>query len=367
MNILILQKNTGIAGAQNSLRRLLMTEAYGNHNVVVVAGLNGWIVEQTKKLGIPVISVDFPASRSVYGKLIGNNIWLKSVVKALKEMGFVPDIVQANNHVETPFLKLLKSKYKEAISVVFLRDGYIQESIFDKYQCYECDIKVAVSKTILNVLTQEKNIFLVNNGVFDNEIYSSPGLKSAYPAQWLVLGNPNEEKGWFDFLSALSQLVNSGCVDDVEKIVFTGIPGSEDKKRYADVCRDFVGKIDIEFVLPFENLGQACKKFDLIIAPSRNESFGMAMLEACCSRECVISSKTGIADKIIFDPGMLFSPANVDELVASLKYVIEQWPNISGLNEHGIEEVRKNFSVEQNAKDLLKLFYDKRNKIKCND
>lgn len=367
MNILILQKNTGIAGAQNSLRRLLLTDTFKKHKVVVVTGLDGWFVEQTEKLGIPVISVDFPSSRSVYGKLAGNHLWLKFVIKTLNDMDFVPEVLQANNHVEAPFLKLLKNEYRQALSVVFLRDGYLQESTFNKYQCYECDLKVTVSKTMLDVLRWDSSVFLINNGIFEHEIYSMPCQKSSVPARWLVLGNPNAGKGWFDFFSALSRLVKLGLVDDVETIVLTGIPTGEDLELYDVVCNGFIGKIDIEFVSPFEDLGLACKNFDLIISPSRNESFGMAVLEACCSRECVVSSRTGIADKIIFDSRMLFFPGNVDELVESLKYVIEKWPNVLGLRDQDLDHVRGCFNVERNAKSLLKLFRDKQNSLKCND
>jgi len=84
MNILILQKNTGKAGAQNSLRRLLMSEEFRKQNVVVVTGTEGWFVDQVKAQDIPVISVNFPSSRSIYGRIIGNSLWLYSVTKALK-------------------------------------------------------------------------------------------------------------------------------------------------------------------------------------------------------------------------------------------------------------------------------------------
>jgi glycosyltransferase involved in cell wall biosynthesis len=220
---------------------------------------------------------------------------------------------------------------------------------------------------MLNVLRWDSSVFLINNGIFEHEIYSKPSQKSSVPAKWLVLGNPNAGKGWFDFFLALSRLLSLELVKEVETVVLTGLPAGEDLELYNAVCKEFTGTIDIEFISPFEDLGLACKNFDLIISPSRNESFGMAVLEACCSRECVVSSRTGIADKIIFDSRMLFLPGNVDELVESLKYVIEKWPKVLGLRDQDLEHVRGCFNVEQNAESLLKLFHDKQNRLKCND
>ena len=72
----------------------------------------------------------------------------------------------------------------------------------------------------------------------------------------------------------------------------------------------------------------------------------------------LIASKTGIADQIILNPKMLFSPGSVGEVVDCLKYVIKEWTNMVGLSDKGLDNVRKNFSVENNVKDLLQLYSD---------
>ena len=356
MNILILQKNTGKAGAQNSLRRLLMSEEFRKQNVVVVTGTEGWFVDQVKAQDIPVISVNFPSSRSIYGRIIGNSLWLYSVTKALKKMGFEPDVLQANNHVEAIYLKMLKNKFRNAATVVFLRDGYIREPSYLKYQCHVCDIRVAVSRAMADAVSWDKEIAVINNGVFEDEIYPASSIKPTFPRRWLVIGNPNEGKGWFDFLSALSLLNDSQSLSGVEEIVFTGVPSGELLKRYESACAQFSGKVLIEFSLPFENLGQACQNFDVVISPSRRESFGMAMLEACCSGKCVVSSKTGIAESIISNSKLLFTPGCVNELAACLKYLLIDWHDISGINDESLQRVRQFYSVEENAKNLVQLY-----------
>lgn len=359
LNILILQKNTGRAGAQNSLRRLLMSQTFQVHHIVVVTSHGGWFVEQVKNMGVKTIEVEFPSSRSLFGKIIGNWVWLGKVVKELAKINFIPNIVQANNHVETPFLMLLKGRYQQAISVVFLRDGYLQKYSYYKYQCHQCDMKIAVSKVMLQTLNWDKEVHLINNGVFENEIAPLPYLKSIIPSRWLIIGNPCEGKGWFDFLLALQQLDELGVIGNGLSIVFTGSPSAEYKKRYEEACKGLGDYISIEFSSQFNNLGKACRKFDLIVSPSHKESFGMAMLEACCSGACVVASRTGIADMVVLNANMLYPPGSVSGLVGCLRYVIDEWANIEGLSDQALNNVKQYFSVEKNANDLLQLYEKK--------
>jgi glycosyltransferase involved in cell wall biosynthesis len=355
MNILIIQKNTGKAGAQNSLRRLLSTQAFKEHNVVVITGMDGWFVEQMKSLCIPVLSVKFPGVRSLYGKTIGNKLWTHTVVKALKEHGYIPDILQANNHMEVPFLKLLKKKYVNAKTAVFLRDGYIKKAGYIKYGCHECDFKIAVSQTMANIVSWDENIIVINNGVFENEVFPDNKFKADFPRRWLVVGNPKPGKGWLDFLSAL-RLIENARLAHVERIVFTGKPEGDLKKSYEIACGEFKDKLHIDFIEPYENLGQACQDFDVVVSPSRKESFGMAMLEAYSSGKCVIASRTGVSESLILNSNLLFNPGDVFQLSDCLNYVLTKWDDIAPTSSEELNVVSQRFSVEGNANKIILLY-----------
>ncbi|WP_031434554.1 glycosyltransferase family 4 protein [Methylomarinum vadi] len=356
MNILILQKNAGKAGAQNSLRRLLSSEVFRKQNVLVVTGTQGWFLDQVKSLGIRYISIRYPAYRSLYGKMIGNRIWFSKVIRELKKIDFVPDILQGNNHFEAPFLHLLKEHFTKAKTVAFIRDPDVNEQDYIKYRSGECDIRIAVSQFMHDSLVWDREAKVFNNGVFENEIYPFSNKSSVYPSRWLVLGNPSKRKGWSDFLSALNFLQESNRLNDVKQIVFTGMPSGNQLIEYQNRCRSFKDKINLEFVPFFDNLGEACQDFDLIIQPSRSESFGMALLEACCAGKCVVSSRTGVAEKLILNPNLLFEPCEVSGLVASLEYVLSNWQNIGDDRKEMLQIVRENYSTERNAGKIIKLY-----------
>lgn len=356
MNILVLQKNSGKAGAQNSLRRLLASEAFQKQNVLVVTGMDGWFLEQVKFMNIPYISIRYPAYRSLYGKIIGNRLWLYRVISELKRNDFVPDILQGNNHFEAPFLHMLHRYFEQAKTVVFIRDPEVTEQDYIKYQSGLCDMRIAVSQFMYESLAWDREAKVFNNGVFENEIYPSSKNRDAYPSRWLVLGNPSKRKGWIDFLSALRILQKKNCLSFLNKIVFTGIPLDDQLIEYNNICQSFKDKIDLEFVPFFDDLGKACQSFDLIIQPSRSESFGMALLEACCAGKYVISSKTGIAEKIILNPKLLFEPGHIDGLVACLEYVLSNWNDMVDDHDEMLKIVSENFSTERNAAKIIDLY-----------
>jgi glycosyltransferase involved in cell wall biosynthesis len=195
-----------------------------------------------------------------------------------------------------------------------------------------------------------------NNGVFQSEIYPPAETRSAFPSHWLVVGNPSKRKGWEDFFAALSKLHEANRLGPVRKIVFTGVPSEDESAKYGALCRQFSTEISLEFLPFFANLGEACQNFDLIIQPSRSESFGMALLEACCAGRCVISSKTGVAEKLILNSNLLFEPGKVDGLSTCLDYVLTNWQSMKDDREETLQIVRENFSTENNTERVISLY-----------
>lgn len=356
MNILVLQKNTGKAGAQNSLRRLLSSQAFSKQNIVVVTGTQGWFLEQVKLLNLSYIAIDYPAVRSLYGRVMGNRIWIKKVVDELNKMAFTPDILQCNNHFEAPFLLGLKKHFSQARTVVFIRDPDVSETDYIKYKSGLCDLRIAVSQFMQDALIWDRQSVVFNNGVFENEIYRVVDPPKPFPGRWLILGNPSKRKGWIDFFDALKHISETHWLDNVHEIVFTGVPEHNEFVEYQGFIDQLKTRIKIEFVPFYANLGEACQQFDLIVHPSRSESFGMALLEACCTGKCVISSKTGVAEKLILNKNLLFEPGNAEELFFCLVYVISNWETLPADYNSLLAIVRENFSTENNAARVIQLY-----------
>lgn len=357
MNILVLQKNTGKAGAQNSLRRLLSSQAFREQNVVVVTGTQGWFLEQVKLLNLPYIAIDYPAVRSLYGRLIGNKMWINKVVDELNKMAFTPDILQCNNHFEAPFLHGLKKHFQKAKTVAFIRDPDVRKTDYIKYQSGLCDLRIAVSQFMQDALTWDRMALVFNNGVFENEIYPIAEKKSLFPARWLVLGNPSKRKGWADFFDALKLLTETSWLENVQEIVFTGVPEGNEFLEYKGLINQLKTRINLAFAPFYSNLGEACQQFDLIVHPSRSESFGMALLEACCTGKCVVSSKTGVAEKLISNENLLFEPCQPQQIFDCLAYVLANWGNMPDDYKSFLAIVRENFSTENNAASIIQ-WYD---------
>jgi len=87
---------------------------------------------------------------------------------------------------------------------------------------------------------------------------------------------------------------------------------------------------------------------DVVIIPSRIESFGLVALEAGCLKKCVIASNVGGLSEIIQNKknGLLFESENVDKLSEHLIFL---YNNLYLINEYGeklYKDVINNFSLD---------------------
>jgi len=87
---------------------------------------------------------------------------------------------------------------------------------------------------------------------------------------------------------------------------------------------------------------------DVVIIPSRIESFGLVALEAGCLKKCVIASNVGGLSEIIQNKknGLIFESENVDKLS---EYLIFLYNNLYLIKQYGeklYEDVINNFSLD---------------------
>ena len=100
---------------------------------------------------------------------------------------------------------------------------------------------------------------------------------------------------------------------------------------------------------------------DILVAPSREEAFGIALLEGIYCRCLVIASNVGGISEVIEDQktGYLFPPCNSLKLSEILKQMIEKVVDINFLNpflSRADSITKSQFSVEKMIKDYLDMY-----------
>ena len=141
----------------------------------------------------------------------------------------------------------------------------------------------------------------------------------------LFLGFVSARKGLDELLAAVQELVRTGCTGFELDIV----GGEEDRGRlahYRQLYRDAglaerarfhgtrVGREKLGFL----------QRADIFVLPSRNESFGIANLEAMASGLPVVSTRTGAIPEYLESGvhGLLVDPGDAQGLAAALRRLI---------------------------------------------
>src|SRR5258706_9602678 len=98
---------------------------------------------------------------------------------------------------------------------------------------------------------------------------------------------------------------------------------------------------------------------DVIILPSRNEAFGLVVIEAMRCGIAVMGVNAGGVPEIIDhnQTGLLFEWGNTDQLAGQLEHLFNDHAFRKDLAQHGKEKADKEFNSETHFQKLEKLFF----------
>lgn len=322
-SVLFLQRRVGRAGAQSCLFRLARADRADGSRPMLVTAAAGWLTEACRTADIPVETRPFPSSRSLAGRLWGSRLWAWRLAARLKQLGRAPTIVVGNDHQES----LLTRALARALGVpsgVILRSSGMTGRDFVKYGCGRHDVVFAIGEDFLGRVRafpggeKARPLF---DGLAEEDFVQVPPLSSAFPERALVLGTPHPDKGWGDLLQALDRLPAEAPARRL-RLDFTAAPSDAERASLGldrfdlSLCR-FLGHTD--------DFAGRLAGYDLVINASRRETFGMAALEALAAGRVLVSSRTGAIGQVLDEPGLLFRPADVEELAAVLVGLPAVW------------------------------------------
>ena len=94
----------------------------------------------------------------------------------------------------------------------------------------------------------------------------------------------------------------------------------------------------------------------IVAALSRNEGYGLTPLEGMASGAAVLTSKEGVWDELVRDgiDGYLVNTGNVDETSEKLNLLIKNSSKTLTMGENASKYIHENFSVENEAKKIIK-------------
>ncbi len=321
--ILFVQKRAHRAGAQTCLARLLRSEAIRQWNPVLLCSERGWLTEECGRIGVPVIVEKFPSSRSVPARLFGNRLFARRAAARIREQGLSPVLVQANDHLEG-ILGILLARQFAAKTSILLRSPGTTETDYFKYRANAYDAISAIGDDLTaRIRNWDRNaqIHLAYDGLLEEEFLPPKKLAADAPARVLVLGSPLAWKGWRDLVDAIVSLEQGGRLPAIA-FDFTG---DRPDSATNELGLDRVKKAELRFLGRTEKFRELVRGYDLVINPSRMETFGMAAIEALAAGVPLLSSRSGVIEQVLTRPEMLFPAGNAPALAERLAYLLQNW------------------------------------------
>ena len=357
VHVLYIQGRASKAGAQTCLERLMRSQELLPFTPVLLVGEEGWLTSACRDNGIPVICIDFPSSRSVFSLLYKNNLFANRVVSELKRLGIQPTIIHANDHNES-LLGLVLKRILEVPLVLFVRSPSMSIHDFQKYKCASSDYIIAVGDEIQERVqgwTTGHQIDCTYDAIYPEEVMAPLNCKKAVPNHLLIIGSHLDWKGWADLTEALFLSQLGGKV--ITEVSFTG--KRPDKELNDLGLERFLG-VKFNFLGHTEDFVNLVRGFQLVINPSRQETFGMAAVEVVASGVPLLTTRVGVMEKFIKDVRFLSNPSDPSDLSDKLLKILMYWGdfNMFTVVESSQDGIRDQFNINKTAKEIKRNYLD---------
>ncbi len=243
----------------------------------------------------------------------------------------------------------LARKLGAKTAVVLRSPGTRREDYF-KYRCNEFDYISAIGDELtarIQAWDASRKIECVYDGVFEDEFLSIKQIAPQAPSKVLVIGSPLDWKGWADLTEAVFRLEQEKSMPPVQ-FDFTGDRPSKSEndlkiERLVSRC-NFLGRV--------EKFRDLVRSYDLVVNPSRMETFGMAAVEVLAAGVPLLSSRSGVMDEVQTSARMLFEPGNPVSLADALKRLLSRWGEVDFGVAGCQRNIRQKFMIDHSAADL---------------
>lgn len=309
---------------------------------------------------IKYCSLDCPLKINYKSRFARGVGFLKNVIKSYRKLKkFLrkesPDRIYTSNIINSIEVLMQGRQYREKLVISEHGSFYGYNSIYKKLKQY-----IYPSAYRLSVPTK-----------MDTEIY----LKCGYPAVYiphlstftgdnkqsmlknkivLNIGRLTSDKQQLKLLQIWNKVLEqSNRYDWILQIVGEG----EEEENLTNFVKENNMNKNIEFVKPTENIGEYFKNASIFALTSRNEGFGMVILEAmsfgvpCISFDC----PSGPRDLISGENGFLIENNNTDEFVKKFKLLIEDYELRVNLGQKSYE-MAQSWDNEHIVREWIDLF-----------
>jgi mannosyltransferase len=251
------------------------------------------------------------------------------------------------------------------LKLVFTSAAQRHHSWITRWLIRRMDAIIATSDISASFL--KRGATVIPHGV-DTETYAPPKSRAAafaeagLPGRYAIgcFGRVRAQKGSDVFVDAMCRLLPR-YPDFTAVLVGAVTPeqtafANDLKKRIEQA--GLQSRIVITGELPIEEVQRWYRRLTIYAFTSRNEGFGLTLIEAMAVGAALVASRAGAAELVVEDgvTGMLTPPGDVEALVAALEPLMRDPASAAAMGARGRTRVLEKFSLDAEASRIAGVY-----------
>jgi mannosyltransferase len=251
------------------------------------------------------------------------------------------------------------------LKLVFTSAAQRHHTWLTRWLIRRMDAIIATSPISASYLQRESTV--VMHGV-DTDVYAPPSdraaafAESGLPGRYAIgcFGRIRAQKGSDVFVEAMCRLLPR--YPDFTAVLVGAITPDQTmfandlKKRIASA--GLASRIVMSGELPIEDVQRWYRRLTIYAFTSRNEGFGLTLIEAMAAGSALVASRAGAADLVVEDgiTGVLIPPGDVDALVAALEPLMRDVASAVAMGARARQRVLDKFSLDAEAQGIARVY-----------
>ena len=251
------------------------------------------------------------------------------------------------------------------LKLVFTSAAQRHHTWLTRWLIRQMDAIIATSEISASFLRRESTV--VMHGV-DTDIYAPPAdraaafAQSGLPGRYAIgcFGRVRAQKGSDVFLDAMCRLLP--LYPDFTAIMVGAIvpeqQGFADEQKRKIEAAGLQSRIIMTGELEIEEVQSWYRRLTIYAFTSRNEGFGLTLIEAMASGAALVASRAGAAEFVVEDgvTGVLTPPGDVDALVAALEPLMRDPASAAEMGMRARQRVLEKFSLDAEANAIAAVY-----------
>src|SRR6516165_539006 len=251
------------------------------------------------------------------------------------------------------------------LKLVFTSAAQRHHSWTTRFLIRRMDAIIATSDLSASYLKRAATV--IPHGV-DTDVYAPPAdraaafAESGLPGRYAIgcFGRVRAQKGSDVFVEAMCRLLPR--YPDFSAVMVGAITpdqmlfANELKKKIS--AAELASRIIITGELPVEDVQRWYQRLTIYAFTSRNEGFGLTLIEAMAVGAALVASRAGAAELVVEDgvTGALTPPGDVDALVAALEPLMRDPAAASAMGARARARVVEKFSLDAEAAGIAEVY-----------